>query len=195
MWTEGKSCELQMTGRESRKITTEVLTDRLGAPPEHWTFFGQCFDAGEQTPLECAILQRPSRYFFALVPADGGPGCRYISFEAVPIFKMAQPIPVSAAYDWHRIPGDAERRIRSTGAMASREGAKVIVQKSPSGNARNPLNLRNPTSLSQTSPEGKGSGPSGSTRGMPAYVRVIQDSMYRSSKRIEVHEFRDLYVC
>jgi hypothetical protein len=67
------------------------MTERLGGPPESWTFYGQCFDAGEQADLKCAILQAPSRYFFTLVHADGSPGCRYISFEAIPLFKYRNP--------------------------------------------------------------------------------------------------------
>ena len=69
------------------KITTTVITERLGAAPETWTFFGQCFDAGEQSNLKCAILLQPSRYFFTLKPANGGTGFRYISFEAIPLFR------------------------------------------------------------------------------------------------------------
>jgi len=69
------------------RITTALITERLGGPPEAWTFFGQCFDTGEERELKCAILQRPSRYFFSLKPADGGPGCRHVSFEAIPLFK------------------------------------------------------------------------------------------------------------
>jgi hypothetical protein len=72
-------------------MTTTVVTERLGGAPETWTFFGQCFDAGELSVLKCAILQAPSRYFFTLKPEDGGPGCRYISFEAIPLFKHRNP--------------------------------------------------------------------------------------------------------
>ena len=80
-----------MMGPKSPKITTKVMTERLGGPPEDWTFFGQCFDAGEGTELKCTILQRASRYFFTLVPADGGHGSRYISFEAIPLFRYCNP--------------------------------------------------------------------------------------------------------
>ena len=51
-----------------RKITTATITDRLGGPPDAWTFFGQCFHAGDQSGLKCAILQQPSQYFFTLSP-------------------------------------------------------------------------------------------------------------------------------
>ncbi len=73
------------------KITTAVIAERLGCAPETWTFFGQCFDAGEQSDLKCAILRRPTRYLFTLKLADGGPGCRYISLEAIPLFKWRNP--------------------------------------------------------------------------------------------------------
>jgi hypothetical protein len=73
------------------RITKATITDRLGGPPEMWTFYGQCFDAGEQSSLKCAILQQPSQYFFTLVPADGGPGRRYIGFEAVRFFRARNP--------------------------------------------------------------------------------------------------------
>ena len=74
-----------------KKLTTAIITARLGGPPEAWTFVGQCFDAGEQGDLTCAIMQTPSRYLFALKPADGAPGCRYISYEAIPLFKLRNP--------------------------------------------------------------------------------------------------------
>lgn len=74
------------------KITTAVIAERLGGAPESWTFFGQCFDAGEKNILICAILQRSSRYFFTLKPWDGGPGSRHISFEAIPLFKRRNPL-------------------------------------------------------------------------------------------------------
>jgi len=67
------------------------MTQRLGAPPESWTFFGQCFDAGDQTKLKCAILLTTSRYFFTICRADGEPGARYISYEAIPFFKYRNP--------------------------------------------------------------------------------------------------------
>lgn len=73
------------------KITTAKITDRLGGPPEQWTFFGQCFGAGGQTGLKCAILHQPSQYFFTLTPADGSPGHRYISFEAIRFFRARNP--------------------------------------------------------------------------------------------------------
>ena len=73
------------------RITTIVMTERLGGAPKSWTFFGQCFDAGEQSNQKCAILRRSSRYFFALKPADGAPGSRYISVEAIPLFKSRNP--------------------------------------------------------------------------------------------------------
>ena len=73
------------------KITTATITDRLGGPPEHWTFFGQCFDAGGQSSLTCAILQQTSQYFFTLKPADGGPERRLISLEAIPLFRYRNP--------------------------------------------------------------------------------------------------------
>jgi hypothetical protein len=69
------------------KITTAGITERLGGPPTAWTFFSQCFDAGEQSNLKCAILQHPSRYFFTLKPADGRPGYKYICFEAISLFR------------------------------------------------------------------------------------------------------------
>jgi hypothetical protein len=73
------------------KITTAIITERLGGPPESWTFVGQCFDAGRDCELECAILQRRARYFFTLKPADGSLGSRYISFEAITLFKWRNP--------------------------------------------------------------------------------------------------------
>ena|ERR1035438_4288631 len=73
------------------KITTATITHRLGGPPEQWTFFGQCFDAGEQNGLKCAILQQPSQYFFTLKPADGGPDRRLISLEAIRLFRARNP--------------------------------------------------------------------------------------------------------
>jgi hypothetical protein len=73
------------------KITTKIITERLGSAPETWTFFGQCYETGEQNDLKCAIMQRPSRYFFTLKPWDGGPGSRYISFEAIQLFKLRNP--------------------------------------------------------------------------------------------------------
>ena len=69
------------------EINTARMTERLGRPPEGWTFFGQCFQATEQSQLKCAILQESSRYFFTLRPVDGGPGRRYIGFEAIPYFR------------------------------------------------------------------------------------------------------------
>lgn len=68
-----------------------MIAERLGGPSEEWTFFGQCFDSGTESNLKCAILQTPSRYFFTLKPADGGHGSRYISFEAIPLFKHCNP--------------------------------------------------------------------------------------------------------
>jgi hypothetical protein len=73
------------------RITTAVITDRLGGPPEQWTFFGQCFFGGEQNGLKCAILQQPSQYFFTLKPADGGPDRRLISYEAISLFTNRNP--------------------------------------------------------------------------------------------------------
>jgi hypothetical protein len=73
------------------RITSTIITERLGGPPKTWTFFGQCFDAGEQSNLTCAILQQPSRYLFTLKPADGSPGCKYVGFEAIPYFKYRHP--------------------------------------------------------------------------------------------------------
>ena len=73
------------------KITISKITDRLGGPPEQWTFFGQCFDAGEQNGMKCAILQQPSQYFFTLKPADGGPERRLISLEAIRFFRARNP--------------------------------------------------------------------------------------------------------
>ena len=73
------------------KITTAVITERLGDAPEAWTFFGQCFHSGAQSDLNCAILQRPSHYLFTLKLGDGGPGCRYISLEAILLFKWRNP--------------------------------------------------------------------------------------------------------
>jgi hypothetical protein len=71
------------------KITIATITDRLGGHPDQWTFFGQCFGAGGQAGLKCAILQQPSQYFFTLVPADGGSGRRYIGLEAIPSSRLA----------------------------------------------------------------------------------------------------------
>ena len=68
-----------------------MITERLGGAPEMWAFFGQCFDAGEQSDLKCAILQTRSRYLFTLKPGDGAPGCRRISVEAIPLFKSRNP--------------------------------------------------------------------------------------------------------
>ena len=73
------------------RITTAMITDRLGGPPEQWTFFGQAFDAGERSGMKCAVLQERSRYFFALCPADGSPGRRYIGLETIPLFKARNP--------------------------------------------------------------------------------------------------------
>jgi len=73
------------------KITTAIITDRLSGPPDAWTFFGQCFGAVRQTDLKCAVLQERSQYFFALCPADGSPGRRLISLEAIPLFKFRNP--------------------------------------------------------------------------------------------------------
>jgi len=73
------------------RITTAIITDRLGSPPEMWTFYGQCFFGGEQNGLKCAILQESSQYFFTLKPADGGPDRRLISLEAIPLFKYRNP--------------------------------------------------------------------------------------------------------
>jgi hypothetical protein len=72
-------------------ITTAKIADRLGGPPEQWTFFGQCFDAGEQNGLRCAILHQPSQYFFTLKAADGGPERRLISLEAIRFFRTRNP--------------------------------------------------------------------------------------------------------
>ena len=74
-----------------RRINTRIMTERLGGPPEAWTFYGQCFHADEQSQLKCAILERSSQYFFALKPADGGSGRRYISLEAIGYFKHRNP--------------------------------------------------------------------------------------------------------
>jgi hypothetical protein len=73
------------------KITTAKIADRLGGPPAAWTFSGQCFDAGEQNGLRCAILQQPSQYFFTLKAADGGPEHRLISLEAIRLFRARNP--------------------------------------------------------------------------------------------------------
>ena len=69
------------------KINTAIITERLGGPPESWTFAGQCFQAGEQSQLKCALLQQSSQYFFTLKRIDGSPGRRYIGFEAIPYFR------------------------------------------------------------------------------------------------------------
>ena len=74
-----------------RKITTAMITARLGGPPEAWTFSGQCFPAGDQSPLKCAILEKSSPYLFTLRLIDGGPGRRYIGFEAIPYFRYRNP--------------------------------------------------------------------------------------------------------
>ncbi len=104
------------------RITTAIITDRLGGSPEQWTFFGQCFDAREQNGLKCAILQQQSQYFFTLKSADGGPDRRLISLEAISLFTNRNP-------ELHRMlkVGVAFLSSKTTDSIGKRGGARSEV--------------------------------------------------------------------
>lgn len=72
-------------------LSHSEITQRLGRPPEQWTFFGQCYAVEENAERRCALTDVVAHICFTIKPKSGEKGRLVIDAEAIPQFERWNP--------------------------------------------------------------------------------------------------------